>query len=495
MTSTPRSRPGISGILRTTRSRLAAAAVASTALAVGGVLAATGSSSAATAALGHNWYASAPYLFVDGSQPDPTQVMSATGQKAFEIAFILAPNGGGCSPTWNGTDPIGSDTTVGPVISAIRAAGGDVSVSAGGYGGTKLGQNCGSAAATAAAYQQVVTQYGLHAMDFDLEEPEYENSAAIANELGAAQILQRNNPGMYISVTIPGTTAGTGWFGTQLLDEAKTLGFSPDNFSIMPFDGGFSGAASQTSALEAFHSLLMTHMGYDSATAYAHEGISGMNGRTDSGEYFYQSDFASVLSYATSHGLGRYTFWDVNRDQQCNPPSNNGALSGSCSSVPQNAWDFTKYTVQFAGATPPSTSPSTSPSASPSQTSGSGGSCSAAAWVSTTAYNGGAVVSYNGHQWTAKWWTQGDIPGNNSQNVWTDNGACSGGGSTPSASASPTGGNGGGTCTTAAWVSTTAYNGGAVVSYNGHNWTAKWWTQGDIPGNNSQNVWTDNGAC
>jgi chitinase len=33
------------------------------------------------------------------------------------------------------------------------------------------------------------------------------------------------------------------------------------------------------------------------------------------------------------------------------------------------------------------------------------------------------------------------------------------------------------------------------VSYNAHKWTAKWWTQGDIPGNNAQNVWTDNGAC
>ncbi|HEU5356852.1 MAG TPA: glycosyl hydrolase family 18 protein [Actinocrinis sp.] len=148
---------------------------------------------------------------------------------------------------------------------------------------------------------------------------------------------------------------------------------------------------------------------------------------------------------------------------------------------------------QSASASPSSTgggspSPSTSPSASPT---GAAGSCSAAAWVSTTAYNGGAVVSYNGHTWTAKWWTQGDIPGNNSQNVWTDNGACSGGGN-PSPSASS---GGGGTCTAAAWVSTTAYNGGAVVSYNGHKWTAKWWTQGDIPGNNSQNVWTDNGAC
>jgi chitinase len=132
-------------------------------------------------------------------------------------------------------------------------------------------------------------------------------------------------------------------------------------------------------------------------------------------------------------------------------------------------------------------SPSGSASPSPSPTGGTGG-CTAPAWSAGTAYNGGAVVSYTGHTWTAKWWTQGDIPGNNSQGVWTDNGPCTGGGpTTPPA---------GGSCTgLTPWNSTTAYTGGAVVSYNGHKWTAKWWTQGDIPGNNGQDVWTDNGPC
>ncbi|HEU5332662.1 MAG TPA: carbohydrate-binding protein [Actinocrinis sp.] len=473
---------------------VAIGAVAATGLAVGATLTLAASSNAATTALGSNWYGSAPYVFVnDPATPDVGAVMDATGQKAFELAFIL--DSGGCTPSWNGTDNVSGDTAVGSLINTIRGKGGDVSASIGGYGGTKLGQDCATPAATAAAYQQAVTKYSLHALDFDLEEPEYENSTAVANELGAAQILQRNNPGMVVTVTMPGTTAGTGWFGTQLLDESKSLGFTPASFSIMPFDGGFNGGSSQTAALESFHSLLETHMGWDSATAYAHEGVSMMNGRSDSGEYFYQSDFQTVLSYAESNHLSRYTFWDVNRDRQCATPDNNGQTSSSCSSVAQGAYDFTKYTTQFAGATPPTTQPSStpsSPSASPTGSTGGGGSCSAAAWVSTTAYNGGAVVSYGSHQWTAKWWTQGDIPGNNAQNVWTDNGACTGGGS--SASASPTSGSGG-SCSAAAWVSTTAYNGGAVVSYGGHTWTAKWWTQGDIPGNNAQNVWTDNGAC
>jgi chitinase len=65
---------------------------------------------------------------------------------------------------------------------------------------------------------------------------------------------------------------------------------------------------------------------------------------------------------------------------------------------------------------PPTTTTTTTPPG--------GGGCTAAAWSSTQVYLGGAVVSYNGHQWTAKWWTQGDIPGNNGQDVWTDNGVC-----------------------------------------------------------------------
>jgi chitinase len=396
------------------RVMLGSVLVAAAAASVLAISAGAGSAGAISAALSNNWYASAPYLMpLDNNPPDPATVMAATGQKAFQLAFILA--GSGCNAAWDGTDPVASDTQVGSVVNEIRAHGGDVSVSVGGYGGTKLGQVCSDVASTAAAYQAVVTKYGLKAIDFDLEEPEYENTAAIARELGAAQTLQRNNPGIFISITMPGTSAGTGWFGTQLIDETKSLGFTPNNFSIMPFDGGFNGGSSQVAALEALHSLLMSHLGWDSTTAYAHEGFSGMNGKSDSSEMFYQADFQTVLNYATSHGLGRFTFWSVNRDRQCTTSTDNGI----CSNVSQNDWDFTKFTAQFAGATPPQSDPPTSPPPT-----NPGGTCTVAAWNSSTAYTGGAVVSYGGHRWTAKWWTQGDVPGNNGQNVWTDNGAC-----------------------------------------------------------------------
>ena len=212
------------------------AAAACTASAV--TVVAMGGATASAATLSASWYAQAPYVMpLSNNPPSLPAVMSATGEKAFMLAFILA-NGSSCSPAWDGVSPVSSDTAVGNVINGVRSAGGDVSVSIGGYGGTKLGQVCSDASSTAAAYQQVITKYALKAIDLDLEEPEYENLTAVNNELGAAKILQANNPGIYISITVPGTTAGTGYFGQNVLNSSKAIGFTPDNYSIMPFDGG-----------------------------------------------------------------------------------------------------------------------------------------------------------------------------------------------------------------------------------------------------------------
>src|SRR2546421_1589036 len=126
-------------------------------------------------------------------------------------------------------------------------------------------------------------------------------------------------------------------------------------------------------------------------------------------------DQISYAVFCLKKTLTRYTYWSVNRDRPCVNTNDNGI----CSNTTQQPWDFTKFTARFAGATPPQSPPPTgSPTPKP-------GSCTAPPWNSTTAYTGGSQVSFNSHTWTAKWWTQGDTPGNNSQGVWTDNGPCS----------------------------------------------------------------------
>ncbi|KAF0812901.1 Chitinase A1 [Andreprevotia sp. IGB-42] len=89
-----------------------------------------------------------------------------------------------------------------------------------------------------------------------------------------------------------------------------------------------------------------------------------------------------------------------------------------------------------APTTKPSAVPTASPTAAPTATPVPGTSCYQA-WNSSTAYNGGAQVTYNGRNYSAKWWTQGNIPSSSTGDgqPWTDLGAC--GGSTPTATPVP----------------------------------------------------------
>src|SRR6476620_6648928 len=63
----------------------------------------------------------------------------------------------------------------------------------------------------------------------------------------------------------------------------------------------------------------------------------------------------------------------------------------------------------------------------------------APAWSATAVYVGGNSASQNGHNYTAKWWTQNESPATHSGqwDVWADNGAC-GRGTTPPTTAPPT---------------------------------------------------------
>jgi chitodextrinase len=297
-------------------------------------------------------YGAAPYLMpLDNNPPSVTTVMNATGIKTFTLAFILANGNSSCSPSWDATDPVSSDTQVQAVINTIRANGGDVVPSVGGYGGTKLGQVCGDGPSTYNAYNQVVTKYALKAVDFDIEEPEIENETAVKNELYAAQQLQAH--GIHVTVTLPTLQSGLNWFGNLTVKDAIAMGFTPSSWSVMPFDFGGSTSGMGTTIVntaEALHAQLKgLYPSLTDAQVYAITGLSLMNGRSDTGEITTQADFNQVKSYEASHHMPRFTYWSLNRDRQCSPPDNNGTTSGTCSSVAQADWDFTKIVAGYTG--------------------------------------------------------------------------------------------------------------------------------------------------
>ncbi|WP_156970664.1 glycoside hydrolase family 19 protein [Andreprevotia chitinilytica] len=81
----------------------------------------------------------------------------------------------------------------------------------------------------------------------------------------------------------------------------------------------------------------------------------------------------------------------------------------------------------------PTATPTTAPT--PAATPTPGSATCAGAWDASVAYNGSAQASYNGHNYSAKWWTKGEDPSKGG--VWVDAAACSGS-TTGGNSATPT---------------------------------------------------------
>ncbi|MDF2705648.1 MAG: chitinase [Nonomuraea muscovyensis] len=287
--------------------------------------------------------AGAPYLYMGwGNPPAPATVMNATGVKSFTMAFILSS--GGCTPAWDGQRPLtgGADAQA---ISAIKAAGGNVQISFGGWQGNKLGPNCSTPQAFAGAVQQVINAVGPAVVDFDIENTdEFENYTVQDRILNGLKIVKQNNPGVKVVVTFGTTRTGPNAHGIRLINQSKALGVPIDNYTIMPFDFGSSNIYQDTvNASEGLKNALKNAFGWSDAQAYAKMGISGMNGLSDQQELTTPATWTQIRDWARSKGLTRLAYWAVNRDRPC--PG--GGVVSNCSGISQSEWEFTRITAGF----------------------------------------------------------------------------------------------------------------------------------------------------
>ncbi|HTJ67406.1 MAG TPA: carbohydrate binding domain-containing protein, partial [Actinospica sp.] len=291
------------------------------------------------------------WMPLDNNPASISSIISSSGEKEFNLSFVL--DSGGCTPAWDGStsELVSSDTAVLADVNAIRAAGGDVAVTFGGYNGTELGTSCGSASALAAAYQQVITKYNLTHIDLDYENGALDSNTAI--RFGAIKILEANNPNLKVSLTIPMTTVGFPGTGTDEIQQAKADGARLDVLNIMDFDTGLT-SGTETAQTESIADdavgQLETIYGWTAAQAWSHLGITLMNGHTDQpSELFAQSDFSNLLGFAQANHPALFSFWSANRDFQCPSGVVEPWAPGTCSEVTQNAYDYTKIVVQYAG--------------------------------------------------------------------------------------------------------------------------------------------------
>ena len=219
----------------------------------GGVLAArTTADSAGGATTPAGGAGFAPY--VDTSLYPPFNLVTTaerTGVKQFNLAFVVSGGSGGCTPEWGGVTAIGSDP-VASQIGALRAIGGDVRISFGGEAGSELALTCTSVSQLAAAYQQVISAYGVSKIDFDIEGAAIENAAANTRRDQAIAALQAADPGLQMSFTLPVLPSGLTADGVAVLTGAVQAGVQIAAVNVMAMDYGDGAAPSPSGQLGTF---------------------------------------------------------------------------------------------------------------------------------------------------------------------------------------------------------------------------------------------------
>jgi len=290
----------------------------------------------------------APY--VDTSLYPPFNLVTTaqqTGVKQFNLAFVVSGGGGGCTPEWGGVTAIGSDP-VASQISALRAIGGDVRISFGGASGSELATTCTSVSQLEAAYQQVISAYGVTKIDFDIEGAAVANTAANTRRDQALAALQAQDKGLQVSFTLPVLPSGLTSDGVAVLTGAAQAGVQIAAVNVMAMDYG-DGAAPNPSgqmgtyaidAATATDAQVATVLGISDAAAWSKIAVTPMIGVNDtSDEIFTVANAQQLVAFAATKHLAWLSMWSAARDKEC-PGGALGYAQPTCSSIVQSANAF-----------------------------------------------------------------------------------------------------------------------------------------------------------
>ncbi|MEV4639612.1 carbohydrate-binding protein [Actinoplanes sp. NPDC049548] len=408
------------------RSRLAtlAAAAAMTAGA-GGFFALAPNAEAATASRipAHVF---APY-FEEWTGNNINTLSQASGNNFLTLAFLQTANVGSCTSLWGGTGAV-SSANHGAEISALRARGGDVIPSYGGFTaddtGTELADSCTDVDSIAADFKKVITTYDVTRIDLDVEVGSLARLDGIDRRNKAIKKVEdwaaATGRVVQFTYTLPTTPTGLASDALHVLQNAKQNNARIDIVNIMTFDYYDNvqhdmAASTQTAATGLFNQLKTLWPGKTDAQYWGMVGVIEMNGVDDWGndhpgqlnyETFTLADATTVTNWAKSKGLGALSFWALQRDNGSCP--NQAPGDRDCSGVSQSLYQYSKLMQGFTsggpsttpptttpttpGSTPPTSEPTTTPPTSPA----------ADAWAPDTAYSVGQVVTYKGKRYQCR---------------------------------------------------------------------------------------------
>lgn len=221
-------------------------------------------------------------------------------------------------------------------------------MSFGGASGIELAQACGTPEAVAAEYDAVVKTYKLAYIDLDIEGAAVADPASVQRRSQALAIVQRNNPGLKVSLTLPVLPSGLTQDGVNVVRSAKNAGVDLDLVNVMAMDyyqGPGDQGAKAVAAAKSTQAQVKSVLGLSDAAAWKKIGVTPMLGVNDSGnEIFYQKDARTLIDFARTVHLGMLSFWEQGRDANaCNGPLY------KCTNISQQPYEFSKLFASYSG--------------------------------------------------------------------------------------------------------------------------------------------------
>jgi hypothetical protein len=294
----------------------------------------------------------APY-FESFTTDNPATMSHQSGAKFLSMAFLQTATAGSCTVEWNGdtATPVAA-STFGSEIRAIRATGGDVIPSFGGFAAddtsTEIADSCTSVPAIAAAYEHVITTYNVKRLDLDTEDKSLTNPAGIDRRNKAIRMVEDwallHGRNIQFSYTLPSATTGLAPTGLAVLQNAVANHTRIDIVNIMTFDY-FDGASHEmandtmTAATGLIAQLHALYPHRTTAQLWTMVGVTEMVGIDDFGpaETFTLADATTIQHWALANNISFLSFWAVDRDNGTCPGLQG---QGACSGVAQSAWQF-----------------------------------------------------------------------------------------------------------------------------------------------------------
>ena len=305
----------------------------------------------------------APYYetYLAPNTPSLTATEQASGAKYFTLAFLQSTGKGSCSLDWNGvaSQPLNYYASD---IASLRASGGDVIPSFGGYsadhGGTEIADSCTNVQSIAADYEQVITTLGVTRLDMDVESSSLNNTAGISRRNQAIALTEQwaaaNGIPLQIQYTIPVEQYGLDPNGEAVLQNAVTEGATVTSVNIMVFDYYIAkegvvemGTAAENAATNTHSQLQTIFPSLTSAQIWNMEGMTLLPGIDDlrkKTEVTYEPDATTMLNFAQANNMNFLSIWAIQRDNGGCPGT---VDSNTCSGITQNAWDFSHLLEPF----------------------------------------------------------------------------------------------------------------------------------------------------